>query len=315
MEHANPLGLDLRRLARRDKLQHLATPTTAPARRVSTGATPVAEPMRGGVGPSLLSQGHMLVEQMKSTLVGTPLGEVGHAVHRWRRRRKLAGDANLGQMIREEAAVGDVLRRAIRPDSNCVDIGAHLGSVLSEMTGLAPDGLHAAIEPTPRKAEWLRRKFRGVRVIEAALSDVEGRATFYDEVGKSGFSGLGRPSSRADQATTSFEVALARLDDLFPAEQIDFVKMDIEGAELFAFRGGRELLARCRPTILFECTHNTTASFHVTPGDVWDELCDAQGYRVFTPCDWLAGGEPLGREAFSAASVYPFRTFNFVAAP
>ena len=108
---------------------------------------------------------------------------------------------------------------------------------------------------------------------------------------------------------------LARLDDELADARIDFIKMDVEGAELAALRGGRELLRRCRPVVLLECTAASAAAFGATPQDVWHELRDGSGYDLFTPVDFRGGGSPLDAADFAAASVYPFRTFNFVAAP
>jgi hypothetical protein len=48
---------------------------------------------------------------------------------------------------------------------------------------------------------------------------------------------------------------MVRLDDWAKSERIercDFIKIDIEGAELLAFRGGIETLRKCRPIILGE---------------------------------------------------------------
>ena len=255
----------------------------------------------------------MLLEPLKSRLVGTAAGEAAQSVKRWRRRRRLSRDPRLGEMIEQERAADAVVRRCVTPATRCLDAGAHLGAVLAEMLALAPAAAHVAVEPTPRKAAWLRAKFPGVRVIEAALSDGVGRATFYDDLARSGFSGLRRAADAGEAA--AFEVRLARLDDELADLHVDFVKMDVEGAELSALRGGRELLRRCRPVVLLECTAGSTAAFGVTPRDVWHELRDESGYELFTPLDFLTGGCPLDAEAFAAASAYPFRTFNFVAAP
>ena len=40
------------------------------------------------------------------------------------------------------------------------------------------------------------------------------------------------------------------LDSMIPSHiEVDFVKMDVEGAELDVLAGSHELLARCRPTL------------------------------------------------------------------
>lgn len=47
------------------------------------------------------------------------------------------------------------------------------------------------------------------------------------------------------------DIPLKRLDS-FGLEFVDFIKLDCEGYELFALRGGEELLKRCRPTVCVE---------------------------------------------------------------
>lgn len=47
------------------------------------------------------------------------------------------------------------------------------------------------------------------------------------------------------------DIPLRRLDDLH-LEDVDFIKLDCEGGELPALRGGEETLKRCRPCIIVE---------------------------------------------------------------
>lgn len=47
------------------------------------------------------------------------------------------------------------------------------------------------------------------------------------------------------------DIPLKRLDE-FDLQDVDFVKLDCEGFELFALRGGEETLKRCHPCIIVE---------------------------------------------------------------
>src|SRR6185295_17458491 len=75
-----------------------------------------------------------------------------------------------------------VMVRVLAPDSVCLDIGAHRGSVLSSMVRLAPRARHWAFEPLPAYAALLRSAFPGVTVCEVALSDKIGPRTFQHAV-------------------------------------------------------------------------------------------------------------------------------------
>jgi hypothetical protein len=44
--------------------------------------------------------------------------------------------------------------------------------MVSLLMKLAPDGRHMAVEPTPEKARWLRKKFPEVEVRAEALDDL-----------------------------------------------------------------------------------------------------------------------------------------------
>ena len=60
---------------------------------------------------------------------------------------------------RDSDLVRRLLAWSLAPDSCCIDIGAHAGSVLREILRAAPDGRHIAYEPLPHLAEHLRAEF------------------------------------------------------------------------------------------------------------------------------------------------------------
>src|SRR5688572_20010123 len=82
------------------------------------------------------------------------------------------------------------MRLHLKPDSNCVDIGASFGGYLEQMLAIAPRGTHHAFEPIPALADDLRRKFRAARVQAMAMSDRAGVAKFHYFPDVSPFSGL-----------------------------------------------------------------------------------------------------------------------------
>ena len=40
----------------------------------------------------------------------------------------------------------EVMKRALRPDSNAIDVGCHRGSMLLEILNIAPEGQHLALK-------------------------------------------------------------------------------------------------------------------------------------------------------------------------
>ncbi len=254
-----------------------------------------------------------MLSQLKYEFVRTPLE--GPLVLL---RRLLAYPARwrhpeLREVFLEEERVPAALRHFVGPTSNCIDIGCHYGSMLSQLCRLAPGGRHVAFEAIPSKARFLRRKFPDVDIRELALSDHGGSTEFYVNQDAPGFSGL------APHGAGRFErlqVECARLDDVLPRDRrFTFVKIDVEGAELFVFRGATEFLVRDRPVVLFECAPGIPSAFGYGAGDIYDFLSLRCRYSIFFLKDVLARGTPATKMDFEAALVYPFKAFNWIGVP
>lgn len=254
-------------------------------------------------------------DYLKHLFIRTPLERPlsrlrGLLGYRWRRAHP-----ELVEIFAEPARIEQVVRRILGESSNCIDIGCHLGSMLNLIVTLAPKGRHMAFEAMPQKAKWLKRKFPEVDVRAMALSDRAGDVTFYQNVKKTGFSGL-RPHADPGDRLAELVVPCERLDAVVPEQQrVDFIKLDVEGAELLVLRGGEKLLRQQRPSILFECTTSGLTQFDVTPRDMYRYLTEGLPYRVYLLKSWLNGDAPLEFGAFEKAMVYPFQAFNFVATP
>jgi FkbM family methyltransferase len=159
------------------------------------------------------------------------------------------------------------VRALVRPGMTAVDIGAHVGyytRLLAAQVGAA--GRVLAFEPNPRTFATLERNVEGcanVRPIQLALTDREGTGLLYDGLPSSGatsfyFDGEKRDWYRgllADREisprvlqgfpVTSYQVATTALDSYWSRGELpeaDFIKMDIEGAEMSALQGMKGLI-------------------------------------------------------------------------
>lgn len=153
------------------------------------------------------------------------------------------------------------VERFLRPGMVFLDIGAHHGYyTLLASRKVGPTGLVLAVEPSRRERRKLRlhlqiNRCKNVRIEGRALGEAEGTASLYLVQGtETGCNSLRRPD--VEQKIESVTVQVERLDRVLQdhqIERVDFIKMDVEGAELSVLKGAQELLSRRpRPVILSE---------------------------------------------------------------
>lgn len=130
----------------------------------------------------------------------------------------------------------------VRRFRTAIDIGGHCG--LWSMWLMKRFAQVHAFEPVDAHRACFARNAEGdnVRLHACALGETEGSVAIDTSPGSSGDSRV------SDQAG---DIPLCRLDD-FAIEDVDFIKLDCEGYELHALRGGEQLLQRCRPTVIVE---------------------------------------------------------------
>jgi FkbM family methyltransferase len=137
-----------------------------------------------------------------------------------------------------------------------IDVGANVGDWTSMLLGRAlphqPRGL--LLEPSDSACKKLRERFEldtGIEIVEAAVSDIAGRAQFFEEPDGGLTSSLVAGfSSSAAKARSVPTTTLDREAEARGVESVDILKIDAEGWDLFVLRGARGLLSRQRVRIV-----------------------------------------------------------------
>jgi len=197
------------------------------------------------------------------------------------------------------------LRGVVRGGDVCLDIGAALGLytvVLSQIVG--PHGTVHSVEPLvfahPALSYVLRpREGRNVVRHSVAFGTEDGREVMSVPVrhgvpvtGRSfltaGSNGLG---SNVEFAEHLEVVVRTQTLDGFVAEQgitrLDFVKADVEGAELRVLEGGSSVVEELRPKILLEVEERHVARFGYGAQDVVAWLAERDyGMKVWRQGGW-----------------------------
>jgi FkbM family methyltransferase len=154
-----------------------------------------------------------------------------------------------------------LLARILKPGMVVIDAGANLGLYALLASGrVGAGGKVLAIEPSSRELEMLRKNIElndltNIKAVQLALSDQTSEGDLLVAAPRhSGHNTLGAfiYGTALDHRE---RVKLERLDDIVRREElarVDLIKMDIEGAEYAALRGGLETLKKFHPVLLLE---------------------------------------------------------------
>ncbi len=179
-------------------------------------------------------------------------------------------------------------RRFLKPGMTVLDIGAHCGfHTLVHSKSVGTRGRVLAFEPSRSNRKRLRVNLamnfcRNVNVLPWALGEEEGSATLYVVEGNTVLNSL-RPQANARSATPT-RVAVRPLDMVLSewrVENADFIKLDVEGAELAVLRGAARLIDTVpRPVILCEVQEETSLAWGYSSRQIVEEL-RARGFVWF----------------------------------
>jgi len=159
------------------------------------------------------------------------------------------------------------VERLLRRNMTVVDAGAHHGLyTLLASKRVGWDGSVIAVEPSPRECERLEKHLRvnrcsNTQLVPCALGEDPGEADLYLVDGCHDWCNSLRPPA-VDEPVRTARVAVRRLDDVLAelgVSKVDFIKLDVEGAELSVLYGAMKLLqGESRPAILAEVQDTRT---------------------------------------------------------
>ncbi len=144
-------------------------------------------------------------------------------------------------------------------------------------------------------------EYTNITAFNIALGDEDGEIEMAMETrdrwqGGAGTGNAGIRQGPEDASRFSFSKARIQRLDTFVRENninnVDFIKVDIEGAELMFLRGGADFLCKCRPIIYGEFNYPAMLQFNHTILDVVD-LVRPWNYKIFAFADRLLPVEVL----------------------
>ena len=202
------------------------------------------------------------------------------------------------RLVEEEEM--ELLPHLIAKNAVCIDVGANYAYVTHRLATLAPLGKVYAYEPIPFAFQASSRiashfKLTNVELFQLAVGNENNEVTFRVPMDKAGPAsvGLSHIASRNNdlpgreryyefKEEELIDCKQVRLDDhLLPRlSRLDFVKIDVEGAELYCLQGMEATLRRFEPVLYVEIYPFYSQGFGISNEQI-RSFFDALGYRFF----------------------------------
>ena len=177
-----------------------------------------------------------------------------------------------------------LVKKHIFPGSVVIDIGANIGYytlLFAQLVGFR--GHVFAFEPEPANFSLLTKnvllnKYNNVTLVPKAVASTNQRMKLFLCSESSGMHRL-YPSLVCDQ---SLNVDAVSLDSFLPLQhkKIDFIKMDIEGAEYMAMSGMRNIINKSSPKLITEFSPAALFESGTAPKKYLDLLL-SYGYTIY----------------------------------
>ena len=172
-----------------------------------------------------------------------------------------------------------------------IDIGANVGFYSCFASAVNQSIKVFSFEPNPdvrnrlHKNVMLNKSHDKVNVLPFGLGQHHGDLELFVPPRSGSGAGSLRDLHPEEGESKRFIVAVRQLSEIFPLlDCVDILKIDIEGSELSAIKGGLELIQRNKPIIVVELLRKWMKPFDSHPQDVLNLLIPF-GYQCFSIAD------------------------------
>ena len=166
----------------------------------------------------------------------------------------------LYQHFYEEEELNEI-KHYIPENAVILDIGANIGNHSLYWASKCRVNKIYAFEPVPETFNILRKNVENnfpekIKILNIGLSDVSSHAAIKNF-------GHGNIGATVIEKSENGLLQVDKLDNLsIEEEHIDFVKIDVEGHEIFTLRGGVETLKKHKPVVFIEMWHDNFKQGH-----------------------------------------------------
>ncbi len=179
-----------------------------------------------------------------------------------------------------------MLLRLIGENDIIFDIGANIGWYSINIAKLRPKCKIYAFEPIPKTYALLIENIalnesKNISTFNFGFSNENTFITFYYNPKLSGNSSI-QNLSHSD-CIEEIKATVKKIDDYVRESKIsiDFIKCDVEGAELFVFKGGADTIKRDKPIVFTEMLRKWCKPFNYHPNDII-KMFNSMNYKCFS---------------------------------
>ena len=174
----------------------------------------------------------------------------------------------------------------VQDKDTIIEIGANLGWYSIQFAIRFPNSKIYSFEPVPRTFSFLEKNIElnnieNIQIYNLGMADAERVADFF--YFKSGSAVASMMNLLDHESATKIKCSITTLDLIVASlniQRLDFIKCDVEGAELSVIQGGLESIRKFLPIIYIELYHGWCEKFDYRPDDVM-ELLKNCGYECF----------------------------------
>lgn len=178
----------------------------------------------------------------------------------------------------------------VEDDALVFDIGGNIGYYSIALAKMKHCTIHAFEPVASTYKQFIANAYYNgvqdrVRINNFGLFDKSGELTFY--VYKQDFGNASAAIMHEEKDNEKIICKVEQLDEYVKAqgvERIDFIKLDVEGAEIFALRGGLKSIEKYKPILFVEMLRKWAAKYGYHPNEIIAML-EQIGYICCFACE------------------------------
>ncbi len=189
---------------------------------------------------------------------------------------------NFGYYEKEDS---DMIFKLVNDNDTVFDVGGNMGWYSIGLSKVKEDLEVYTFEPIPKTYESLvaNAKMNGtnLNIFNIGLSDKKQELTFYFH--KEGSGNASSAIMNEERENLEVKCNVDTLDNFFidkKLDKLDFIKCDVEGAELLTFKGGSETIGKYKPIVFTEMLRKWSAKFNYHPNEIIKLFSD-MGYKCY----------------------------------